>query len=51
LQAKAQAKREPEVSFADFSKVQGQVESAVREVHSMAEEVAALKEGDIHKYV
>ena len=45
---KAQVKKEPEVSFADFSKVQGQVDSAVRGVASVAEAINNLREGDLH---
>ena len=41
-------KREPEVSFADFSMVQGQVESAVRGVQSVAEAINNLRDGELH---
>lgn len=48
FQVKAQVIREPEVSFADFVQVQSLVEASVKDVQSMGEKVAALKEGDIH---
>lgn len=44
---RALVKREPEVSFADFSIVRSQVEAATREAQGAQEAVAALKEKEI----
>ncbi|GAX77497.1 hypothetical protein CEUSTIGMA_g4941.t1 [Chlamydomonas eustigma] len=44
---KSHSKREAEVSYADFSKLQSQVEAAVQEVKGMETVVSAVKEGDI----